>query len=71
MTNHAITDKNYEHVVNVWKAFKMNNMKNYHDLYFKVDALLLAFCVFETFRKVYIIYFQLHPAQYLSTSVYS
>ena len=27
LTNHAITDKNYEHVVNAWKAFKMNNMK--------------------------------------------
>ena len=25
-------------------------MKDYHDLYLKVDALLFA-CVFETFRK--------------------
>ena len=33
LTNRAISDKNYEHVVNVWKAFKMNNMKDYYDLY--------------------------------------
>ena len=24
LINHPISDKNYEHVLNVWKAFKMN-----------------------------------------------
>ena len=46
----AISDNNYDHVLKVWEAFKMNNMKDYHDLYLKVDVLLLA-CVLETFKK--------------------
>ena len=50
LTNRAISDKNYEHVLDVWKAFMMNNIKNYPDLYLQVDILLLA-CVFETFRN--------------------
>ena len=34
----------------VWKSFIMSTMKDYHDLYLKVDVLLLA-CGFEIFRK--------------------
>ena len=48
----------------------MNTMKDYHDLYLKVDVLLLA-CVFETFRKDSINYFELDAAHYLSTPGYS
>ena len=70
MTNRAISDKNYEHILNVWKAFKMNIMKDYHDLYLKVDVLLLT-SVFETFRKESINSFELDFAHYLSTSGYS
>ena len=50
LTNRAIRDECYEHVLNVWKAFKMNNMKHYHDLYLKADVLFLAH-VHETFKK--------------------
>ena len=46
MNSCAISDKNCEHVLNIWKAFKVNIMKDYHDLYLKVDVLLLI-CVFE------------------------
>ena len=28
LTNLAIRDKSYEHVLNVWKAFRMNTMKD-------------------------------------------
>lgn len=45
-----ITDGNYEHVFNVWKASKMNTIKDYHDLYLKGNVLLLA-SVFKTFKK--------------------
>ena len=30
LINRAISDKNYEHALKLWKAFKMNNMKDYH-----------------------------------------
>ena len=48
----------------------MNTMKDYHDLYLKVDVLLLA-CVFETFRKEFIKSLELDPARYISTPSYS
>ena len=44
----------------------MDTMKDYHDLYLKVDVLLLT-CVFETFRKESLNSFELDPAYYLST----
>ena len=47
----------------------MNNMKDYHDLYLKVDVLLLV-CVFKTFRTESINYFELAPAHYISTLGY-
>ena len=68
MTKHAINDKNYEHFVKVWKTFQMNTMKDYVDLYQKVDALLLA-CVFKTFRKESLNSYELDLAHYLSTPV--
>ena len=48
----------------------MNTMKDYHDLYLKVDVLLLA-CVFETFRKESITSFELDPAHYLPIPSYT
>ena len=70
MTNHATSAKNYKHVLNIWKAFKMKTTKDYHDLYLEVDVLSLA-CVFEAFRKESINSFELDPAHYLSTPGYS
>ena len=61
-----ISDKNYKHVVNVWKAFKMNAMKEYHDLDLKFNVLLLL-CVFGTFKKESINSFELDPVHYFST----
>ena len=43
-------NKVYELVLNVWNKSKMKKMKNYHQLYLKCDALLLA-DVFEKFRN--------------------
>ena len=40
LTDRKITDKEYEHVLNVWKNFEMKAMKCYHDLYLKYDVLL-------------------------------
>ena len=49
LTNRKITDKEYEHVHNVWKKFEMKTMKNYDDLYLKCNILLWA-NVFEHTR---------------------
>ena len=50
LTKKKISDKEYEHALNVWNKFKMKTMKDYHDLYLKRDVLLLA-DVFEKFRN--------------------
>ena len=42
--------KGYEHVLKVWDTFEMKAKKDYHELYLKCDALLLA-DVFEKFRN--------------------
>ena len=48
LTDRQNTDKEYEHVINVWEKFEMKTVKNYHDLHLKCDVLLLA-GVFEKF----------------------
>ena len=68
--NCSISNKYYEHVLNVWKAFKMNSMKDYYDSNLKVVVLWLA-CMFGTFRKESINSLELDPAHYLSTPGYS
>ena len=45
-----VSDKEYEHVLKVWNAFKIKSMKDYHNLYLKWDVLLLA-NVFVKFRN--------------------
>ena len=37
-----ISDKEYQHVFKVWIKSEMKNMKDYHDLCLKYNALLLA-----------------------------
>ena len=32
LTGRKITDREYEHVLNVWKKIEMKTMKDYHDL---------------------------------------
>ena len=66
MVNRTISVRSYEHVLSIWEAFKINTMKDHHDLYVIADALLLA-CVFETFRKESINSFESHRAHRLST----
>lgn len=45
LTNHTITEKNYEHVINACEAFKMNTLKDYHSLLLKVHGLLFFMCL--------------------------
>ena len=45
LTNRKITDKTYEHVLNVWNKFEIKTMKDYHDLYLRCNALVLPMCL--------------------------
>ena len=42
LTNPVFSDKNYEHVLNAWETFKLNNMKDYHNLHLKVDFFVIG-----------------------------
>ena len=59
----GISDEDYAHAQKVWKIFKMEYFKDYHELYNKVDVLLLA-DVFENFRNICIENYELDPAHY-------
>ena len=59
----GISDEDYAHAQNVWKTFKMTSFKDYHELYNKVDVLLLA-DVFEHFRNICLTNYGLDPAHY-------
>ena len=59
----GISDEDYAHAQNVWKTFKMEYFKDYHELYNKVDVLLLA-DVFENFRNICLKNYELDPAHY-------
>ena len=59
----GISDEDYAHAQNVWKTFKMKSFKDYHELFNKVDVLLLA-DVFENFRNICLTNYGLDPAHY-------
>ncbi len=50
LTDSHISDEDYAHATNVWRAFGCKTMRDYHDLYLKTDVLLLADVMTE-FRK--------------------
>ena len=60
-----ISDIDYRHVNNVFKAFKLENLGDYHDLYVQSDTLLLA-DAFNNFGDMCIKEYELDPAHFLS-----
>ena len=63
LNNEGISDENYAHAREVWKTFEMKNLEDYHNLYNRVDVLLLT-DVFEKFRDICIKNYNLDPAHY-------
>ena len=63
-----ISDEDYAHAQHVWRAFGIQNLGEYHDLYVKTDVLLLA-DVFEAFREICLDPqgYALDPAHYFTT----
>lgn len=70
LTGESITDKEYEHGQNVWKALKCKNLGDYHDVYLRTDVLLLA-DVFESFVTRIRTTHKLNPLWYISLPSYS
>ena len=62
----SVSEKDYSNATNVWNTFKINTMGDYHDLYSKSDALLLA-DVFKKFINEYLEYCKLDICHYFSS----
>ena len=60
-----IDDIDCRHGNNVFKRFKLKNLREYHDLYVQSNTLLLA-DVFENFRNKCLKVYELDPAHFLS-----
>ena len=60
-----IIDADYMHAKRFCKDFEIKNLGEYHDLYFKDNALLLT-DVFKNFRKMCLKVYHLDPSKFLS-----
>ena len=63
LNDESISDENYALAQKVWETFKMKSQEDYHNLYNRVDVLLLT-DVFENFRDICIENYNLDPAHY-------
>lgn len=61
LTMEHISQNDYNHAQNVWKTFGFRKFGDYHDLYLKLDVLLLA-DVLENFRQFCCKNYRLDPA---------
>ena len=70
LNQEAISNEDYAHAKEVWKAFRCRTMGDYHDVYLKSDVLLLA-DVFESFRDTAMETYKLDPAHYFTAPGFS
>ena len=63
LNDEGISEENYTHAQEVWETFEIKNLEDYHNLYNRVDVLLLT-DVFENFRDICIKNHKLDPAHY-------
>ena len=66
LSDKNITDEEYERAKKIWKAFRIGNMGEYHNLYLLSDVLLLT-DIFENFRKTCLQYYKLDPCRYFTS----
>ena len=60
-----ITDVDHRHANKVFKAFKLKDLGQYHDLYVQSDTIQLC-DIYENFRNICIKVYELDPAHFLS-----
>ena len=63
----GISKEDYKHAKRLWKAFDINDLGEYHDLYQKTDVILLS-NVSEAFRSTCLEHYKLDPAHFYTSS---
>ena len=58
-----ISEDDYQHAQRVQKEFGIRNLGDYHDLYLRIDVVLLA-NVFEALRDTCLRHYSLDPAHF-------
>ena len=66
LSKSGITDEEYIHAQDVYDKLNCKSFLDYHLTYLKTDVLLLA-DVFENFRKTCMKYYELDPANYVTS----
>ena len=61
-----LEDEAYEHSQDVWKAFKLEHMSGYHDVFLKSDVLLLAAVIEKKFGKAFMENYKLHQCYHVT-----
>ena len=61
-----VSEADYQHTQRIWKEFRIPNLGEYHDLYLRTDAILLA-NVFEAFRDTCLDHYSLNPAHFYTS----
>uniref|UniRef100_A0A158P4F2 C2H2-type domain-containing protein n=1 Tax=Tetranychus urticae TaxID=32264 RepID=A0A158P4F2_TETUR len=62
----TIDTDTFKRLTSIWSHFNCKNLGDFHDIYLKVDVLLLA-SVFQNFRATSLEQFGLDPCHYFST----
>ena len=70
LNDEDIEEIEYERLLSTCKLFGITTLGELHDLYLKIDVLLLA-CVFESYRQMGLSEYGLDPAYYLSAPSFS
>ena len=66
LSNKNITKKEYNSAVTLFESMKCKTIKDYHDIYLKLDVLLLA-DIIENYRELSIKQMNIDPSYYIST----
>lgn len=63
ITNTNVTEEEYKNAQEIWKVFNIQNLKEFTNLYNKIDVLLLT-DIMENFRDISLKTYKLDPAWY-------
>jgi hypothetical protein len=66
LSKKTIDENCYNRLQSIWNHFNCRNLGDFHDIYLKVDVLLLT-AIFQNFRATSIEKFGLDPCHYFST----